>query len=112
MKKIVLYFLLFIFVFSSLELKAEETAVDLETKEKIKGLLLQKFGQTQKFRIEKGVDQAASLWRKSDGTAEDFEQFCKQYFIGTEELLDVNFKRLEANFETLAGHFNKMRRFF
>jgi hypothetical protein len=108
MKKIVLFFLLFIFIFSSLELKAEETVVDLETKEKIKGLLLQKFGETQKFRIEKGVDQAALLWRKSDGTSKEFEQFCEQYFIGTEDLLDENFKRLETNFETLSGHFNKM----
>ena len=102
MKKIVLFFLVFIFIFSSLELNAEETVVDLETKEKIKGLLLKKFGETQKFRIEKGVDQAASLWRKSDGTSKEFEQFCEQYFIGTEDLLDANFKRLETNFETLA----------
>jgi len=108
MKKIVLFFLLFIFIFSLLELKAEEIVVDLETKEKIKGLLLQEFGETQKFRIEKGVDQAASLWRKSDGTSKEFQQLCEQYFIGTGELLDENFKRLETNLEILSGHFNKI----
>ena len=108
MKKNVLFFLVFIFIFTSLELNAEETVVDLETKEKIKGSLLQKFGEKQKFRIEKGVEQAASLWRKNDGTSKEFEQFCQQYFIGTEDLLEANFKRLEINFEILAGHFNKM----
>ena len=108
MKKIVLFFLSLVFIFSLLELQAEEIVVDLKTKEKIKKLLLQKFGETQKFRIEKGVDQAASLWIKSDGTSKEFEQFCEQYFIGTEELLDMNFKRLETNFEVLEGHFNKM----
>ncbi|GAH45957.1 unnamed protein product, partial [marine sediment metagenome] len=39
MKKIVLFFVSLIFVFSLLELKAEEIVVDLETKEKIKELL-------------------------------------------------------------------------
>ena len=108
MKKIKPFFLLLVFIFLLLELQAEETVVGLKTKENVKKLLLQKYGETQKFRIKKGVDQAASMWRKSDGTSKDFEQFCEKYFIGTEELLDVNLKRLETNFEVLYGHFNKM----
>ena len=108
MKNIAFFILSLIFIFSLLELKAEVIVVDFEAKEKIKGLLLQKFGETQKFRIEKGVDQAASLWRKSDGTSKEFQQLCEQYFIGTGELLDENFKRLETNLEILFGHFNKI----
>jgi len=108
MKKIMLFLLSFIFIFSLLDLQAEETVADLKTKERVKKLLLQKFGETQKFRIEKGVDQAVSLWRESDGTSKEFEQFCEKYFIGNSELLDANLKRLETNFEVLSGHFSKM----
>ena len=82
--------------------------MDSKTKEKVKESLLRKFGETQKFRIEKGVEQVAAFWNKEDGTVEDFEQFCQQYFIGKPEMLDVNFKRIETNFEVLNGHFNKL----
>jgi hypothetical protein len=95
-------------LFSAIALHAGENVVCDETKAKVKESLLQKYGETQKFRIERGVDQAASLWREEDGTAKDFAQFCMQYFIGDPEILDVNFKRMETNFEVLYGHFNKI----
>ena len=83
MKKTTLLFLMLVFIFSLLNLQGKETAVDSATKEQVKELLLQKFGETQKFRIKKGVDQAASLWTKDDGTAKEFQQFCEKYFIGS-----------------------------
>jgi len=108
MKKFILIFFSLIFVFSLIKLQGGETIIDSKTKEKTKKILLQKFGETQKFRIEKGINQAASFWRKDDGTLKDFEYFCEQYFVGTPEAFDKNFKKLEINFEVLNGHFNKM----
>ncbi|MFB0565259.1 MAG: hypothetical protein ACETWK_06210 [Candidatus Aminicenantaceae bacterium] len=108
MKKVIFIFLIIAFIFSIDYLEGEEAFVGSKTKEKVKNLLLQKHGEEQKFRIEKGVDQAAYFWEKEDGSLEDFRQFCEHYFIGSPELLDVSFKRFETNYEVLYGHFNKI----
>ena len=108
MKNILVLLFSLALLIAQIDLRAEENAIPSSAKEKIKNSLLQKYGEAQRFRVERGVDQAASLWKKDDGTAEEFEQFCAQNFIGSPELLETNFKRLEANFETLNGHFNKI----
>lgn len=108
MQKLLLSFLCMIFIFSLVHLQGQELFVDSRTKEKVKKLLLEKHGDSQKFRIEKGVGQAASFWREEDGSLEDFERFCESHFIGSPEQLDLVFKRIETNFEVLAGHFNKI----
>lgn len=108
MKKFWLTFLCLAFILSCSGLQGKEMYVGAQTKEKVKKALLEKYGETQKFRIKKGVDQAASFWREEDGSLEDFENFCEKYFIGSPELLDANFKRIETNSEVLAGHFNKI----
>ncbi len=108
MKKPILFILSMALVFSMADLRAGEQAVDAKTKEEVRGSLLQKYGESQKFRIEKGVEQAASLWKKEDGTLEDFKNFCQLNFVAEPELLDLNFQRLETNYEVLNGHFTKM----
>jgi hypothetical protein len=65
-------------------------------------------GTGNRFRIERGVKQIASLWRIEDGTAADFEQFCKQQFIGDEASLDVLFTKLSRYLEVMNGNFSKM----
>lgn len=108
MKKGILFFLAISWIFSLADLGAGEQAVDTETREKVKSALLEKYGEAQKFRIERGVEQVASLWKAEDGTPEDISRFCEQYFIADPELLDLNFQRLETHYEVLNGHFNKM----
>ena len=108
MKKFWLTFLCLAFIVSSSGLQGKEIYVGSQTKDKIKKVLLEKYGDSQKFRIEKGVDQAASFWREEDGSIEDFERFCQSYFIGFPEQLDSVFKRIEINSEVLTGHFNKI----
>lgn len=103
-----LCFLFFTLIFSLIDLQGGEKVADSMTKEEVKRSLLQKFGETQKFRIERGVEQVASLWNKEDGTLEEFKKFCEGHFIVSPELLETNFKRLETNYEVLNGHFNKM----
>ena len=108
MKKILALVFSLAVLIAAINLKAEENQITPSVKEKIKNSLLQKYGDGQRFRVERGVDQAASLWKTDDGPAEEFGQFCAQYFVDSPELLETNFKRLEANFETLNGHFNKI----
>jgi len=108
MKMIGFLILCMALILSLVPLQGKELFVESGTKEKIKKALLEKYGEAQKFRIEKGVDQAASFWREEDGSLEDFKNFCESHFIGPPEHLDLLFKRIETNFEVLNGHFNKI----
>lgn len=58
--------------------------------------------------IEKGVTQAAQLWDTTDGTAEEFKQFCLLNFARTKESKEQLFNILSQNFEVLFGYFNKI----
>lgn len=81
----------------------DKTSVDNTIKD-----LLGKYGQENKFRIERGVYQTASLWKEEDGSAEQFKEFCLSNFIkDTNELYNL-FNRVSENFETIWGHFNKI----
>lgn len=70
--------------------------------------LIGKFGEDNRFRIERGVREAAALWRESDGSVADFEIFCRQNFIGNEVDLEVLFTKLSQYLEVLNGNFGKM----
>lgn len=58
--------------------------------------------------LERGVKQVAQLWQSSDGSAEDFINFCETYTcVDKTEKLKL-FKRLESHFETIFGLNNMM----
>ena len=73
MRKAVLFFISLLLVLSLSGLQGQETFVDARTIDTAKKVLLEKHGDSQRFRIEKGVDQVASLWRETDGTKKEFE---------------------------------------
>lgn len=79
-----------------------------EVIEKVKKELTAKHGSSMQFRIERGVRQAAALWRETDGTAAEFEQFIVENFIADDEKLFELYTRLERNFEVLRGYFHRM----
>jgi len=58
--------------------------------------------------VEKGISHAASLWRDSDGTPEDFVKFCGENFIADPAQKEASFKRFSEYLESLNGHFNKL----
>lgn len=70
--------------------------------------MIDSVGNEHSFRIERGVRQVANLWRESDGTAEEFTEFCKKNFVADDTQLDVLFDTLERNFEVLSGYYHKM----
>lgn len=82
--------------------------IDKATMEKVKKELIAKHGAAADFRINRGVQQAAVLWRESDGTPKDFETFCLENFIADDAALDRLYTKLERNFEIFAGYFNVM----
>ena len=88
--------------------EADTSPIDKGTIEKVKNELIGKYGQEFEFRINRGIDQTATLWRKSDGTPSDFETFCIGNFIADEQELDLVFDRLNNNFEYLYGYMGRI----
>jgi hypothetical protein len=92
----------------SVSLGGEIMFIDKDTQDQVREYLLGKYGEAQKFRVERGVQQAAALWRSSDGSAEEFVKFCKLGFIADGDRLHTLFQRIEDNFETLYGHLTRI----
>jgi hypothetical protein len=84
------------------------TFIKQETIDKVVKVMLDKFGKTNQFRIERGVKQAADFWTAKDGKTEDFEKFCQDNFIADKNELNKLFIRLSENFESIYGLFNQL----
>ena len=76
--------------------------------EEVIAQLKDSLGEASAFRVERGVEQVAALWREQDGNAEAFAQFCKRSFMGDTAALATLFATLERNFEVMGGYFHKM----
>jgi len=76
--------------------------------QKLKQQLIQKYGETQKLKIEKGVTQVAEFWRESDGSQKDFEDFVTANYAGDHDTHNQLFERFEYLLEQTDGHFNKL----
>ncbi len=113
MKSFSLWLLAFAFVlfFSSCSnYKETERAkmIDKATIQKTIKVLVEKYGETERERIVRGVNQAANFWTEKDGSKKDFFKFCTNNFVPSGEQLDEVFNRLSDYFEVLGGHFNKI----
>ena len=104
------YLFLVLILAALMPLTAQEPAkfIDSDVLQKVKTELLQKFGAAEKFRVERGVDQVAGLWRAEDGNVEAFAAFCRDNFAADGAPLEALFKKLEFYSEALNGHFNEM----
>ena len=60
------------------------------------------------FRVKRGAQQVASLWRYQDGTAQDYATFCREKFVTDSASLSQLFSKLEHNFELFNGYFHKI----
>ena len=89
-----------------------ELAVDLpmvpdwidETKARLENELVSQYGEGQRPRLRRGMDQVADLWRDEDGDRTTFEHFVRANFAGDQETLDTMFERFEFLFEQFNGH--------
>ncbi|MDP2423761.1 MAG: hypothetical protein U1C46_07475 [Bacteroidales bacterium] len=95
------------------QMKKQELAVTpivAETVNQVITELVNKHGEDYRFRIERGVNQVAQLWRESDGSTDDFSGFCNEKFIASPEELDLVFNKLMVNYEILSGHLMKIKK--
>jgi len=96
--------------FLSLPLSAQDPAlfIGAEQRQKVKEELMKQHGEAHRFRIERGVDQVADLWRKEDGDADVFAGYCRESFIADPAALDAAFQKSEFYGEILNGFFGEM----
>lgn len=66
--------------------------------------LVSEYGEAQRARARRGLEQVASFWRTDDGDREAFEAFVHRQFAGDAAALDVMFARFEKLLEQLDGH--------
>ena len=107
-KNLVSLLALMVLAISSLPALEPSRSIDDVTLEKVKAELLQKFGASEKFRVERGVDQVAGLWRSEDGDGKEFNAFCLENFMADGKPLQALFEKLAFYNEILGGYFNAM----
>ncbi len=82
--------------------------IDQAAADRVKAELLQKYGEAETFRVERGVGQVASLWRQEDGTPAEFAAFCRENFVASGAPQEALFRRLEFYSESIGGMFAEM----
>jgi hypothetical protein len=80
------------------------------TADHLRDELVEKYGEAQRPRIERGLRQARDFWRAEDGDQAAFDEFAKTYFAGDPATLDALFNRMELVLESLDGHMNEISR--
>lgn len=74
----------------------------------VKAGLLARFGEGERFRVERGVDQVAGLWLEADGGAAEFAAFCRDHFVASGAPQEALFRKLEFYSEAIGGLFGEM----
>ncbi|HYM07351.1 MAG TPA: hypothetical protein VEU11_12390, partial [Terriglobales bacterium] len=85
---------------------AKESVARMETE------LVAKYGESQRARAHRGLQQAAEFWRAGDGDASVFEDFVRTNFAGDQATLDTMFNRMQSLLEQLGGHMHEINREF
>lgn len=105
MKKLLLYsFSMLLGAFGASAQQSDVSSVPSSSVEKMISTLESKYGQNEAFRIKRGVEQVAMLWRSGDGSATDFEQFVSDNFEADPAKLDALFNKLSRAFEIMNGY--------
>ncbi len=84
------------------------STISQTTVQTVKDNLIKAYSVTDATLMERGVEQAAQLWRAEDGSEADFAEFCTQMYKGTPQDKQVLFEKLSAVFEQLFGTANQL----
>ena len=77
---------------------------------KLENDLVNKFGEDQRSRIQRGLKQVSDFWRAEDGDANVIEDFVRTNFAGYQKNLDEMFNRYEYLLEKMFGHMQEVGR--
>jgi len=81
-----------------------------ESMQKLETELVAKYGEGQRARLQRGMQQAARFWRAEDGDAAAFEELVRTHFAGDPQTLDALFDRMQFVLESVGGHMNEIAR--
>ncbi len=79
---------------------------------KLEENLSARHGESQRTRLQRGLQQVARFWREEDGGASAFEDFVRANFAADQATLDTIFTRMERMLEQLGGHMHEINREF
>ena len=89
-----------------------QTLVTPATIQKLATELATKYGESERSRIERGLNQAARFWRKEDGNEADFAEVAREQIAQDSAVRNALFSRMEFGLESLDGHMNEIARDF
>ena len=89
-----------------------QTIVTPATIQKLTAELTTKYGESERSRIERGLNQAARFWRKEDGNEADFAEVARAQIAQDSTVHNALFARMEFALESLDGHMNEIGRDF
>src|SRR3989339_1184959 len=93
----------------SLNMKNQnKTIITTQVTDTLISSLVKKFGAAHELRIKKSIPQLVALWTEKDGSQDVFSEFCHNNFIASDDILEKTAKRLESNFESLYGYYNRI----
>ena len=85
------------------EKKPEAKMIDIKERTELTNVLVRKFGEENRDRLETGVKQVCDFWRAEDGDLTTLKQFCLDNFISDQAELLKAFEHIEKTFETMGG---------
>ena len=85
------------------EKKPEAKMIDIKERTELTNVLVRKFGEENRDRLETGVKQVCDFWRAEDGDLATLKQFCLDNFISDQAELLKAFEHIEKTFETMSG---------
>jgi len=102
-------YLVFFLMVIIMNLHAQDMNWINESRNRLEKELISKYGESQRARIQRGLDQVISFWRSDDGDSSVFEDFVMNNFAGNNETMDAMFSRMENLLEKLYGHMNEIK---
>ena len=78
----------------------------------VEGELVARYGEAQRERAHRGLQQVAQFWRAEDGDSAAFESFALENFAGTTAAVDTLFARYQHLLEQYDGHMREIGREF
>ncbi len=69
-----------------------------------------RYGEGERERIVRGIEQVRARWRQGDGDAAAFRTFVETAFVPRGETLEATFRRFEFALERVGGYYTSMVR--